>query len=107
MDGEDDKKCCGDELIAGPELNGGMRPFVRHTADHQITAGLMGTAKEGQTVNGTELVQLTRIEGERYAVKSLYDDAPRQDRVGPSKIVSNKYRDGWDRIFGEKTVGQA
>jgi hypothetical protein len=110
----EDKKegCCGDELIAGPELSNGLRPFIRHNSKHGMTGGLMKTAKNGQPVNGSELVQLTKIEGERYAVESLYDGMPltestESDRSGPSKVVSNKYRDGWDRIFGSGEIGQA
>lgn len=104
----EEKKSCGDELIAGPELSNGVRPFVRHTSDHTVTGGFMKMAKDGQPANGSELVQLTRIEGERYAVKSLYDGTPKSDdRVGPSKVVSDEYRAGWDRIFGNKAIGQA
>jgi len=107
MSDEEKKNCGGDELIAGPELSNGMRPFIRHSPDHEITGGLITSAKDGQPVNGSELVQLTRIEGERYAVKSLYDASVPSDRAGPSKVVSDEYRDGWDRIFGNRTIGQA
>lgn len=104
---EEKKDCDGaDELIAGPEISEGVRPFVRHMSDHTIVSGVMKTAKDGQPVNGSEMVHLTQIEGNRYGVESIYD-ASKPDRVGPSKVVSKKYRDGWDRIFGDKTVGQA
>lgn len=99
-----------DELVAGPEING-VRPFIRHTSDHRIFGGVMKTAKDGQPVNGSELVQLTNIEGNRYKVESLYgsqdSDHVECDCSGPSKVVSDKYRYGWDRIFGKEEIGQA
>ena len=102
----------GDEIIAGPDLSDGSRLFVRHTADHNVVGGVMRTAKEGKPCNGAELVALTKIEGDRYKVESLHDgriecDNKPQDHHGPSTAVTNVYRNGWDRIFGSGTVGQA
>ena len=105
---EDEKDCePKDELVAGPVLPDGARPFVRHMGGHTVAFGVMKTARDGQPVNGSELVQLTRIEGERYAVQSLYNGTSESPDPGPSKVVSDRYRDGWDRIFGAKTIGQA
>lgn len=109
---ENNEKCSGgDELIAGPDVGNGVRPFVRHSADHCITGGLITVAREGQPCNGRELVKLTPIEGSRYSVETLYDGTSKPvgvvDRSGPSKVVTNEYRSGWDRIFGCKPVGQA
>lgn len=96
-----------DELIAGPEISEGVRPFVRHTSDDTYTGGFMRKVVDGRPVNGSEMVQLTRIEGNRYGVTPIYDATDKSDRVGPSKVVSDKYRNGWDKIFGNGPTGQA
>jgi hypothetical protein len=112
MDDNENHKCdCSDELIAGPETSQGVRPFIRHTRDHKIVGGVMATAKEGRPINsGGELVQLTHIDGDRFKVESLYGEPSHSEECscpGPSKVATEAYRSGWDRIFGNKEVGQA
>lgn len=85
-----------DELIAGPKLPDGSRPFIRRT-DDGISCGMMRDAKDGQPVNGCELVNLQRIEGERFRVESIYGH-----KTGPTKVTSDMYRTGWDKVFGNK-----
>lgn len=103
-DDNDDCSVIGDELIAGSDIGNGIHPFIRHTSDHQIVGGTMTVVPDGKPCNGTELVKLTRIEGRRYKVESVYDGSTKK---GPSTVVSDKYRSGWDMIWGTKPAGQA
>ncbi len=111
MSDSDKQHKCGnaDELIAGPDLGDGTRPFIRHTADHQIVGGMLRTAKSGQPCNGCEVVALTPIDGSRYKVQTLYGGGADSEREtkGPGKVVTDRYREGWDRTFGSKAIGQA
>lgn len=108
---DDEKKgdcSTGDELQAGPELPGGFRPFVRHTADHTIQAGVMKKIEEGEPIYDNALY-LKPIEGDRFEVVGTFQkDASSTAKSGPAKVNTKAYRDNWDNIFGKKsTVGQA
>jgi hypothetical protein len=112
MSDEKSHKCdCSDELIAGPEMSHGVRPFIRHTKDHKVVGGVMRVVKDGCPINGGgELVQLTHVEGDRFKVEFLYGESDYSSECscsGPSKVTTEAYRSGWDRIFGNKEIGQA
>ncbi len=101
-----------DELVAGPALPDGARPFVRHTADHKIQAGIMRPVVEGEPLyNGA--FALEHKEGDLYRVHEVTPhkaDAATDDggHKGPARVNSRAYQSGWDAIFGKKaTVGQA
>jgi hypothetical protein len=105
MSEDKDPKCaCADELVVGPEMGDGTRPFVRHTADHRLLGGFMRSAKDGQACNGCEVVALTPLDGSRYKVETLYDGSAAK---GPSKVSTREYRSGCERTFGRKGAGQA
>jgi hypothetical protein len=108
MGSDDDKKTpcpAGDELLAGPDLGDGTRPFIRHTADHKIIAGVMKQAPDGVPLH-SGVFHLDRIEGDRYKVEDL--SAAVVTTKGPAKVNSREYRNNWDGIFGKKqTVGDA
>lgn len=97
----DDCKC-QDEILVGPQIApDGSCVCLRHTDEHQVGLGVMRPIEDGKPVLNGEVVSLQRIEGDRYAVTTLY-------HAGPSKVSTPAYRDGWDRIFGkEQEVGQA
>lgn len=108
-----DEKPCGrgDVVQMGPDLGDGSRPFVRHTEDHQVQAGVMRPVVEGKPLAGDgDLVQLEASEtpGEyRATTMATIKGGQVTEHKGPAKVASPAYRDGWDALFGHKTVGQA
>jgi hypothetical protein len=111
MADDDTKKGCGttgDELMAGPVLPGGYRPFVRHKADHEIVAGLMRPVKEGEMLHEGAF-HLEHKEGDRYKVTDVFDGTKPASlsTKGPAKVATPAYRANYDAIFGKPTVGQA
>jgi len=95
-----------DELTAGPLLPGGVRPFLRHTADHQIQAGILTPIGEGEPIY-EGAVALEHKGGDRYNVTELRPKTDDQGHKGPARVNSKKYLTNYDAIFGNKTVGQA
>ena len=105
MADDDGKKDSTDELMAGPPLPGGARPYVRHRADHSIQTGIMRPVAEGESL-GEGTFTLDHIEGDRYAVQEVFPE--QEGAKGPAKVNSKAFRDNWDTIFGKKVpVGQA
>ncbi len=92
------KSCSGVDLVKlGPPGPNGARAAIRHTKDHQFELGVVAPtalAPEGQAVH------LTPRGGDLYEVTEV-------THSGPAQVSSDAYRNGWDRIFGSKTVGQA
>lgn len=86
-----------DRLIMGSEISDGVRVFVRKNKDDEISCGTLELTKEGKPVDG-EIVKLSEVSDSVYDVESIYKSP------GPSKVASKKYKDGWDRIFGNKDV---
>jgi hypothetical protein len=101
----DDDCKCRDEIDLGPPIGpDGTHACIRHTADHQVAIGFVRPVKDGQPINGAEMVSLDHIEGTRFAVTTVYNATS----PGPPKVNTPAYRDGWDRIFGPtQEVGQA
>lgn len=113
MADDDEKPECkieGDELMAGPELPGGARMYIRHTADHQFHGGIMRPVQEGEPIYEGAF-HLEHKEGPIYRVSDLGipPRAPAQEgHKGPAMVTSRAYRENFDLIFGKKaTVGQA
>ena len=110
-DAKNDKPGCpvSDELIAGPVPPGGVRPFVRHTADHNILVGTMRQVPEGTPINpGEGVLALSDKGGGRYDGTSLLE--PGGATAGhkrPARVNTKAYQDGWDALFGKKPVAQA
>jgi hypothetical protein len=104
--GDKPPKCeDGDMMSVGPDL-GGVRPFIRHTADHRIEAGLAKVTEPGAPMPENALLLKHR------AGTSLYDVHPLEGgsdhKNGPAQVATDAYRTGWDNIFGKKpTVGLA
>lgn len=100
----DDDRKGKDQLALGPDLGGGLRPFIRHLPDHQLTVGLCSPIVEGRPTSG-DLVRIKESEHEGvFDVESLYEPNRRLEGSGPSNVNSKAYLSGWDRIFGGKTV---
>lgn len=112
----DDAKCKdGDTLLLGPVVSdNGTRACIRHLPDHRVGVGFMRPLRDGQPIHGGEVVSLKHVEENRYAVTSLYgspvphEDTPAADEAqGPARVTTEAYREGWDRIFGPREIGQA
>lgn len=109
----DNKPTCStaDELIAGPVLPGGVRPFVRHTADHNIMVGTMRQVPEGTSINpGEGAFALSDKGGGRYEVTPLVEPekaSAAEGHKGPARVNTKAYQNGWDALFGKKPVAQA
>ena len=105
-------ECCrGDEitLLSDPGPTG-RRIYARHCADHKVIVGECWPCKEGQPLNGTPVVALKRKGDGVYDVVGEYGADPNHcsgEAGGPALVASDAYRDGWDRIFGARPVGQA
>ena len=110
----------GDRLVIGPDVGAGLaRPCVRHHPDHRITNGWVKPLREGEPLNGAEVLSV-RYDAQvgDFEVNSIYN--PNQEKSqeskelqsstthGPAMVASNEYRSGWDRVFGSRvTVGSA
>lgn len=90
-----ERKCdCGDEVIVGPKLSDGQRIAIRHTSDHDVVPCFINPVRQGKPCMGLNVVALERIEGNRYGVTTILPE-----RKGPSRVTTDAYRDGWDRVF--------
>lgn len=109
MSDEKPKPCPdGDVMQLGPDL-GGVRPFIRHKADHTIEGGMARIVKEGEPITCEAVRARPRPDG-RFDVDELYTPPEESggDKKGPTMVASDAYRRGWDNIFGNKSnVGQA
>lgn len=102
------------KLFLGPEIAGthGARVAVRHTADHQTEVAMTRIAKEGDNLNGSRVI-FGRPEGNVVHIVDELDlrggepATHRTTQSGPAQVATDEYRDGWDRIFGQRAVGQA
>jgi hypothetical protein len=101
MANDEKPKCsCGDEITIGPAVADNVHVAVRHTADHEVQAGFVRKIREGESLPDNAFFTEC-IEGNRYKCTPV-------DHVGPTRVATPAYRDGWDRIFGGKqAVGQA
>jgi len=111
MADDDSKKGCGiegDELMAGPELPGGARPYIRHTPDHQFQAGVMRPVREGEALYDGAF-HLEHKDGPIYRVTDLYSKSEATlGHKGPANVTSPAFRENYDNIFGKKVaVGSA
>ena len=92
-----DKYEFGDEIMLGPDLPCGGRIGIRHDADHNTTPCVVRPLEHGKPIMGDEVACFDHIEGNRYRVTAICDG------IGPAKVTSDSYRDGWDRLFGNET----
>ena len=94
MSDDEKPKCClGDEIVLGPDLGKGLRPAIRHTADHKIEAGIIREVVDGETLP-KDAMFIERIEDNRYKCSPVLES-----HEGPTRATSPAYRSGWDRIF--------
>jgi hypothetical protein len=110
---DDDNDNGGNDFMkVGPDLGEGFRPYVRHKSDCSMETGWVKPHPDGKPIGDADgLIQLEgREDGDVFNVRTLYERVRGDvagDKNGPAMVSSPAYRDGWDRIFGNKTVGQA
>lgn len=66
----------------------------------QLEAGVARKAKEGKPIDG-ELVRLVPREGSPLCDVEVLYEPPRTRRAGPAQVANARYRDGWERLFGD------
>lgn len=97
--------CPGDVAIPGPELPNGDRLCIAHH-NHETRIGVLQKMRPGEPLpDHAHLV--SPIEGTpMYEIGESVADLKRGGK-GPAKVNSKAYREGYDRIFGKKEIGQA
>ncbi len=87
-----------DELVLGPAIGEGVYPYIRRKPDDEIETGILGTEDSGDSEG---MLQLSHINGCRYEVQE-------ETRfTAKTRPATERYRKGWDNIFGRATIGQA
>lgn len=101
-DGEgesDDRACAGDEfVIPGPSLPDGSRLCLRHDHNHGVRQGVMRPLESGRPLSEDALLLEPREGTPFYNIVGSVADM----KKGPSKVVTNAYRKGWDAVFAKK-----
>lgn len=99
-DGEpDNKACAGDEfIIPGPHLPDGSRMCLRHAPDHGVRQGIMRPLESGRSLSEDAVLLEPREGTPFYNIVGSVADM----KKGPSKVVTNAYRKGWDAVFSKK-----
>ncbi len=98
-------------LLHGPTDDGnGVR--VLRARPGQLQAGEVRPAREGQPVNGAEVVTLRPRDGTPsvcdvqvlHAPQSKTETAPSADgdRHGPAQVATHAYRAQWEHVFGKR-----
>lgn len=113
---KDSKPPPGKDLIRfGPKVGENQHLFVRHRPDHSLETGVaqpMGEEARDEARNYDGLLRVSG-EGPVYDVAEVLWERERAEAEseakgsGPAMVNSAAYRDGWDNIFGNKTVGEA
>lgn len=107
--GVTEKKGCPDRDIVqmiGPPGPNGARRAIRHRSDHRIELGVFEKKNEGEPISSdAQMLQLTPLGPDVFEVENEYSMS--EGLSGPAQVSTEAYREGWDRIFGAKTVGQA
>lgn len=104
-----DKKGCPldgeDVVLLGPPTGDGGIIAIHHREDHTSITGILRPLEDGKSIDG-DIVRLTPKEnGIGFKQEVLYENP---SKSGPAMVNNQDFRDGWSRIFGNKTaIGQA
>lgn len=93
-----------DVLLPHARTEDGAGVHVLRKRGEVIEAGVVRAMREGQPIHG-ELVKLAQREGTPlFDVEVLHDARSEAARsLGrPARVSNAKFREGWDRIFGER-----
>ena len=93
-----------DQAMVGSEIAPGVRHVVRRRGDGDLQLGHFHEVKEGQPIPpGAEVVLVGKPGDDGWRdVESIYGG-----RSGPPQVATPEYREGYDRIFGNRKVGLA
>lgn len=102
------KKKAGDvALVVGQtEDRKGYQVLRKRAADDTVEMGTVRPLEEGKPIEGEVVGMKQRKEHPLlFDVKTHFD--PEQDEavargVGPAKVATEKYRQGWDAIWGKR-----
>jgi hypothetical protein len=74
--------------------------------DDNLSVGLLKHTEDGESMPD-DACFITRMEGTPFYKIGESIAELKSGAKGPAKVNSKSYRDGYDRIFGKQTVGQA
>jgi hypothetical protein len=98
---EDGDDCgIGDCLIPGPELEGGGCLAIHHKPDHSIEPAIMYPFKEGSPISEDARIAVRREGSDYYEMSESISSM----KKGPPNVTTKAYREGFDRIFGNKNM---
>ncbi|NUO49866.1 MAG: hypothetical protein HOV80_13510 [Polyangiaceae bacterium] len=94
-------------FVGSPATEGGGAPVLR-VREGRVETGELREAQEGKPIVG-ELVKLSkRPEHERLFNVEVLAKGPEPkparalEHKGPARVATDKYRQGWDAIFGAR-----
>lgn len=88
--------------MVGAVSDDGKRALVLRKKGDELSMGELAPLEAGKPITG-EVVSLSQREEHPalYDVKSEYVP-PQRDTVGPARVSTKSYRDGWDSLWGQK-----
>lgn len=95
----------GDRITVGQPLGDGTHACLRHYPDHRLEVARCRPVRSGENLNGSRVIMGQVVSPNVLDVETELD--LRGGASGPPQVATDAYRDGWDRIFGSATVGQA
>lgn len=99
--GEKENGAPHDVIVPVLQVPGGVAVVRMRPDSNQI--GVIRPVSDGQDLYGREIVSLTpREDGPGYDAVTEYDG---RSSPGPAMVNSRGYRDGWDRVFGDRGGG--
>lgn len=100
-------------VIAGPPLSNGNNVAIYHHSDHSVSFGEIGVPADGKSLSDDTILVQNRQGTPFYDVvgsvgEMKHSSTDECSKSGPAMVTSDKYRAGWDQIFGKKqNVGLA
>ncbi len=95
-----DPKLPRDVVLLHSPTEDGEGARVLRLKEETLSVAEVRPLVEGQPVNDREVVRLRPREGAPrvYDVETLYE--PPRRAVGPAKVSTRQFREGWEAIFG-------
>ena len=89
----------GKIVLLEPPQEGETRALVLQ--DSSVEEGYLSPLREGEPINGREMIQLGPCAGSPQVWDILERTSFSEDRSGPAKVTSPAYRDNYDSIFSK------